>query len=531
MQERDSHLHVARYCHIIDQANSSSRTRRNEEEEEEGEGERKRRRAQPERPSPTGEEDEEEGKGPDHLAGEGEKGRCNRLMAQWTRDEKTRTIDKAPPNSMEAFSELVGGDQNDQTVQPLATNQNDQVVQPSAVDQNDQVVQPPADEIKKARKRARRMEYLDRKNVQQKVEDAERQLEEMKADFAGSEKDHACSIAKLDQAQEDLELSTGALRPLQQIVEQQNSMISMLQQVLIHSKDDESMIWYTPVAHWSSSMEGQSEVVGGEQNNQTVQPLVADENDQNVKSKADGKKKAKSPGTDKKCREKKKRKTEDTEKQLEETRSQNDELEKVIAFLIGKLDQAEKDRERQNATQMNHDEMKNSLADLLMGKVLDRAQKYGLTIGGYMERQQVVEQSALTDGGLTHGGDLINNISPPRAAMASGSSLMQEGLLALGGQPVAGRTGFGIPRPFDFYHPATGSTLELGSPNIQELLCPSHEVERAHPGLTYGGLTYDGDLNYTSLLGAAMASGSLPMHGSLAPGGQIVSLDEPSSHN
>uniref|UniRef100_A0A6N2N9I0 BZIP domain-containing protein n=1 Tax=Salix viminalis TaxID=40686 RepID=A0A6N2N9I0_SALVM len=131
---------------------------------------------------------------------------------------------------MEALSELIGGDQNDQTVQPLATNQNDQVVQPSAVDQNDQVVQPPADEIKKARKRARRMEYLDRKK--QKVEDAERELEEMKADFAKSEKDHACSIAKLDQAQEDLELSAGALRPLQQIVEQQNSMISMLQLVL-----------------------------------------------------------------------------------------------------------------------------------------------------------------------------------------------------------------------------------------------------------------------------------------------------------
>ncbi|KAJ6762143.1 hypothetical protein OIU74_024763 [Salix koriyanagi] len=74
------------------------------------------------------------------------------------------------------------------------------------------------------------MEYLDRKK--RKVEDAERQLEEMKADFAKSEKDHACSIAMLDQAQEDLELSTGALRPLQHIVEQQDSMINMLQQVL-----------------------------------------------------------------------------------------------------------------------------------------------------------------------------------------------------------------------------------------------------------------------------------------------------------
>ena len=69
--------------------------------------------------------------------------------------------------------------------------------------------------------------------MQQKIEDAERQLEEMKEDFAGSEKDHACSIEKLDQAQEDLELSTGALTLLQQIVEQQNIMISMLQQVLV----------------------------------------------------------------------------------------------------------------------------------------------------------------------------------------------------------------------------------------------------------------------------------------------------------
>ncbi|KAJ6400254.1 hypothetical protein OIU84_015827 [Salix udensis] len=141
---------------------------------------------------------------------------------------RASSLDSIPPNSMEALSELIGGDQNDQTVQPLASDQNDQVVQPSAADQNDQVVQPPADETKKARKRARRMEYLDRK----KQKNAERQLEEMKADFAKSEKDHACSIAKLDQAQDELELSAGALRPLQQIVEQQNSMISMLQQVL-----------------------------------------------------------------------------------------------------------------------------------------------------------------------------------------------------------------------------------------------------------------------------------------------------------
>ncbi|KAJ6722604.1 hypothetical protein OIU74_007241 [Salix koriyanagi] len=79
-------------------------------------------------------------------------------------------------------------------IQPLAVDQTDQVVQLSAADQTDQVVQPPADEIKKARKRARRMEYLNGKK--QKIEDAERQLEEMKEDFAGSEKDHACSIEK-----------------------------------------------------------------------------------------------------------------------------------------------------------------------------------------------------------------------------------------------------------------------------------------------------------------------------------------------
>ncbi|KAB5573850.1 hypothetical protein DKX38_001044 [Salix brachista] len=162
---------------------------------------------------------------------------------QNARKRLTFACGQAPPNSMEALSELVGGDQNDQIVQPLATNQNDQsvqssavdhndqIIQPLAADQTDQVVQPLADEIKKARKRARRMEYLNGKK--QKIEDAERQLEEMKEDFAGSEKDHACSIEKLDQAQEDLELSTGALRLLQQIVEQQNIMISMLQQVLV----------------------------------------------------------------------------------------------------------------------------------------------------------------------------------------------------------------------------------------------------------------------------------------------------------
>ncbi|KAJ6762142.1 hypothetical protein OIU74_024762 [Salix koriyanagi] len=135
----DSHLHVARYCHIIDWANSSSRTRRNEEEE------RKRRRAQPERPSPTGEEDEEEGKGPDHLAGEGEKGRCNRLPRPSNQPAVVQSCDIdrfsfifarfALPSSMEDLSDLVGGDQNDQTVQPSAADQNDQVVQSPAADQ------------------------------------------------------------------------------------------------------------------------------------------------------------------------------------------------------------------------------------------------------------------------------------------------------------------------------------------------------------------------------------------------------------
>ncbi|KAF9668699.1 hypothetical protein SADUNF_Sadunf14G0030700 [Salix dunnii] len=139
---------------------------------------------------------------------------------------------KIPSNPMEAFAELVGGDQNDQIVLPLAADQNDQVVQPSAADQNDQAVQPSTDEIKRAKKRARRMEYLDGKKVQQKIEDTERQMEDMKTDFAGSEKELACLIGKLDQKQKDLERSTGALRLLQQKVEQQNTMINMLQQVL-----------------------------------------------------------------------------------------------------------------------------------------------------------------------------------------------------------------------------------------------------------------------------------------------------------
>ena len=45
-------------------------------------------------------------------------------------------------------------------------DQNDQIVLPSAADQNDQVVQPSTDEIKRAKKRARRMGYLDGKKVQ-----------------------------------------------------------------------------------------------------------------------------------------------------------------------------------------------------------------------------------------------------------------------------------------------------------------------------------------------------------------------------
>ncbi|KAF9668700.1 hypothetical protein SADUNF_Sadunf14G0030800 [Salix dunnii] len=130
------------------------------------------------------------------------------------------------------FKPVNTGDQNNQIVLPLAADHNDQVVQPLAADHNDQVVQPSAAEIKRAKKRARRMEYLDGKKVQQKIEDAERQMEYMKADFAGSEKELACLIGKLDQKQKDLERSTGALRLLQQKVEQQNTMINMLQQVL-----------------------------------------------------------------------------------------------------------------------------------------------------------------------------------------------------------------------------------------------------------------------------------------------------------
>ncbi|KAF9668696.1 hypothetical protein SADUNF_Sadunf14G0030400 [Salix dunnii] len=62
----------------------------------------------------------------------------------------------------------------------------------------------------------------------QKIKDVERQLEEMKTDFARSKKNHAFFIGKLDQ--KDMELSTGALSLLQEIVERQSTMINMLQQ-------------------------------------------------------------------------------------------------------------------------------------------------------------------------------------------------------------------------------------------------------------------------------------------------------------
>ncbi|KAJ6328289.1 hypothetical protein OIU77_010059 [Salix suchowensis] len=79
--------------------------------------------------------------------------------------------------------------------------------------------------------------------------------------------------------------------------------------------------------------------------------------------------------------------------------------------------------------------------------------------------------------------------------------------------------------------------MESGGPVFEESFPQSHQVERAHwnnveqPGLTYGGLNYGGDLNYTSLLGAAMASGSSPMQGSLAPGGQGNNSEQPTPYN
>ncbi|KAJ6344500.1 hypothetical protein OIU76_006091 [Salix suchowensis] len=173
----------------------------------------------------------------------------------------------------------------------------------------------------------------------------------------------------------------------------------------------------------------------GDQNNQIVQPLVAGENDQNVKSKADGRKTAKSPGKDKKHRAKKRLKTEGTERQLEETRSEIDELKKKIAYLNGKVDQAKEDME------------------LITGA------RHRVLIRPRAEPRKNATPVAGTTGcsmfwplgGL--GLDLRESLCPSHEVERA--------------HPVAGTTGCSMFQP-------------LGGLDLRESLCPSHEVERAH---------------------------------------------------
>ncbi|KAI5563712.1 hypothetical protein BDE02_14G009000 [Populus trichocarpa] len=100
-------------------------------------------------------------------------------------------------------SELVGGDHNDQTVQPSA------------------------EEIRKEKRRRRDNRRKERE--QREIESTRRELEKMKADYAKLEKNHAYLRGKLEQLEHDVEQTRETRRRLEQIVEQQNIMINMLQ--------------------------------------------------------------------------------------------------------------------------------------------------------------------------------------------------------------------------------------------------------------------------------------------------------------
>ncbi|KAJ6679327.1 hypothetical protein OIU79_019144 [Salix purpurea] len=82
------------------------------------------------------------------------------------------------------------------------------------------------------------------------------------------------------------------------------------------------------------------------------------------------------------------------------------------------------------------------------------------------------------------------------------------------------------------YTSLPGAAIASGSSLMQGSLAPVGQWNNVEqPGLTYGGLTYDGDLNYTSLPGAAIASGSSLMQGSLAPVGQGNNSEQPTPYN
>ncbi|XP_010999901.1 PREDICTED: uncharacterized protein LOC105107609 [Populus euphratica] len=108
-----------------------------------------------------------------------------------------------PANSMEGPSELVGGDQNDQTVQPSA------------------------EDIRKEKRRLR--DYRRGERKQQEIERTQRELGKWKADYAELEKNNAYLRGKLELFESDMEQTRETNRRLVQIVGQQNIMINMLQ--------------------------------------------------------------------------------------------------------------------------------------------------------------------------------------------------------------------------------------------------------------------------------------------------------------
>ncbi|KAL9348971.1 hypothetical protein Peur_060337 [Populus x canadensis] len=99
--------------------------------------------------------------------------------------------------------------------------------EPVGGDQNDQTVQPSAEEIRKEKRRRRDNNRKERE--QGEIEATQRELEKLKANYAELEKNHAYLRGKLEQLEHDVEQTRDTHRRLEQIVEQQNIMMNMLQ--------------------------------------------------------------------------------------------------------------------------------------------------------------------------------------------------------------------------------------------------------------------------------------------------------------
>lgn len=99
--------------------------------------------------------------------------------------------------------------------------------EPVGGDQNDQTVQPSAEDIRREQRRQRDNKRKERE--QQEIEGTQRELKKWKADYAKLEKNHAYLRGKLEQLEHDVEQTRETRRRLEQIVEQQNILINMLQ--------------------------------------------------------------------------------------------------------------------------------------------------------------------------------------------------------------------------------------------------------------------------------------------------------------